>query len=383
MIKLKNHSIIILLVLTLMPLLSHAKRTHDKNDAQLNSITAQIQNISGILKNAFGKKSSLTRTLKNTEIAIGKLSKREEELNDELMQQRKELAILQQKEQEHQKTFNKQREILSQHLRASYLLGKQSSLKLLLTQQNPNKANQSLAYYGYLNNARLEIIQNISDSLEMITQQRQQIEEKTQYLEKLIDKKEQQRIALEKRQEQRQELLAQLNDNIETKDQILSELNSNKQNLEKVIAKLKSTRFLPFKSLSYSKQPQTLPLPTKGSITKHFGRKIESSELTYNGIFIKAPEKQMVHAIYPGKVVFADWLKGFGLLIIIDHGDGYMTLYARNNSLYKQTGDEIEQGDIIATVGRSGGHKEAGLYFEIRHNGIPENPETWLNKHMA
>ena len=132
-----------------------------------------------------------------------------------------------------------------------------------------------------------------------------------------------------------------------------------------------------------SEKSDHLPWPTIGKTVTHFGARVEQSDLKWSGILVRAPEGRDVTSIFPGTVVFADWLKGFGQLVIIDHGQGYMSLYGRNRNLYKQLGESVEAGERIAQVGQSGGFSESGLYFEIRHNGRPLDPERWLRRQAS
>ena len=148
--------------------------------------------------------------------------------------------------------------------------------------------------------------------------------------------------------------------------------------MEKIVHRLSRHKASsPRSRISFAKAKGPLPWPTRGTLIKRFGSKIANSDLAWNGSLIRAPNGQKIRAIFPGKVVFSDWLRGFGLLIIIDHGGGYMTLYGRNQALYKQVDDQVLPNEAIAEVGHSGGYQESSLYFEVRHDSHPENPEKW------
>lgn len=170
---------------------------------------------------------------------------------------------------------------------------------------------------------------------------------------------------------------------MQTKDQQLNTLLANKQALEQLVTQLNTpspkTPVYQQPSQPFVNMQGKLTWPTVGQITQRFGSSVDQTSVTSEGVFISAPQNQPVRAVYPGRVIFAGWLRGIGMLIILDHGNGYMTLYGHDHSLFKKVGDVVKAGDEIADVGFSGGDQKSGLYFQIRANGQPLNPETWCH----
>ena len=165
---------------------------------------------------------------------------------------------------------------------------------------------------------------------------------------------------------------------IKQQHQALEVLNQNKKTLDKTLAKLNSHP-RPSGQVTFAQQKGALVWPTNGEVTHRFGTKIQQSELTWSGVVLRAPAGQTVRSVADGDVIFAKWLSGYGMLVIINHGDGYMSLYGRNQTLYVKQGSRVKAGQKIATVGQTGGFDQPGLYFAIRHNAKPLNPKLWCS----
>jgi septal ring factor EnvC (AmiA/AmiB activator) len=197
----------------------------------------------------------------------------------------------------------------------------------------------------------------------------------------LLDRQRSQRDALETSRRERGELLADLNRDIHNTKQRLSQLKEDEQSLQELVKRLRrALAEIPSPrgpGKSFAQLKGRLRLPAEGAIAARFGMPRQVGQLKWQGILIDAPDGADVNAVAAGRVVFADWLRGFGLLLIIDHGDGYMSLYGYNQGLHKNVGDSVKAGELIATVGNSGSHSQSGLYFEIRHQGSPVDPLLW------
>jgi len=348
--------------------------------SQLDKVTHQIRSLQQMLSSAFSKKNRLVQELEDAEKGISRLSISLAMLHIQLEQQKTAITELEIDIAEQKTALAGQQQQLAKQLRSAYHLGKHDYLKLALNQQNPYTASRTNHYYRYINQARAELIQALATDLASLHQKQKEMHLRQTQLAKLQKGQQQQRIALQKRKHQRKKVIAQLENNINNRDKKLAELRANKQALEKVLNKINNKHRTLFKTSKPLYQSRGhLPWPTTGKITQHFGTQMGSSQLQYNGILISATAGQEVRAVAAGQVLFSDWLKGFGLLLIIDHGRGYMTLYAHNHSLYKHAGEKVNSGEIIASVGHSGGNAENGLYFELRHNGKPANPERWLS----
>jgi murein hydrolase activator len=281
-------------------------------------------------------------------------------------------------------------------VRAAYAIGQQSKLKLMLNQQDPALSSRMMVYYEYLNKARLEKLANIQQTVKYLDQLDKDKQAETELLEKSQGQKKSEQAALDEVKKQRKALVAQLNDDIYSKEDQLSLLKESENKLINLIKTLENepdkdnqalevtssepvspgnTASFPKLTGDFSALKGELPLPVKGKLASMIGS--SSSEDKWKGVLINAKEGTDIHAVTKGKIVYADTLKGYGLLIIVEHDKQFMTLYAFNQSLYKHKGDWVEAGDVIASVGQSGGRPQPGLYFEIRRNGKPIDPLLW------
>ena len=262
-------------------------------------------------------------------------------------------------------------------------MGKQNDLKLIINEEDPVLLGRNLQYYRYMNEARQALIVKVRKTASQLKTNETQLRQKTQELTLLAQQKEKNISQLNNHHRERDKILVALKQDIQNNAQQLMALNQDKKTLLALIQHLNTqskTQPVIQPPLSLTRLKGTLPWPTEGILQQKYGTSIQESQLTYTGVFLRAPQGQAIHTIYPGKVVFAGWLKGYGLLTIVDHGGGYMSLYAHSQSLYRQVGDLVKAGDLIATVGKTGGFHESGLYFEIRYKGMPLNPELWCSR---
>lgn len=291
------------------------------------------------------------------------------------------LIDLKNQQQVQQQQLERQRKQLAQQIRAAYIVGRQDYLKLWLNQENPFRMGRLLSYYDYINRARTQQIQSLHNTLKNIEDLKNTINQEKTNLDQMATEEKNRVEHLQLTQQQRQLILAQLTSTLEGQEQELARLQEEKQQLATLLETLDNTyQFLPNffgKPILFDNLKGKLPKPVEGQISHHFGERLVGS-LKWQGIFIEAPAGQKIQAVAPGRVVFAQWFRNLGLLIILDHGKNYMSLYAHNQSLYKNVGDIVKTQEIIASVGNSGGRKTTGLYFEIRHQGNPINPLEWL-----
>jgi septal ring factor EnvC (AmiA/AmiB activator) len=270
---------------------------------------------------------------------------------------------------------------IARQIRASYVMGRQEYLKLLLNQQDPAAVSRTLVYYDYFNRARVKQIDAIDQDLAKLAAVEQRMRDKAAELEASKQRQEEEKRHLLESQTERSEVLAKLENRIESGDQRLKSMLGDEQALIRLIESLRPTleelAIEPGEQVAFAKQKGKLPWPVKGKISARYGTSRGVGDLKWRGVLITATEGSEVRAISHGRAVFSDWLRGFGMLLIVDHGDGYMTLYGHNQSLYKEVGDWINAGEVIASVGQSGGRQQDGLYFEIRYKGQPTNPIKW------
>jgi septal ring factor EnvC (AmiA/AmiB activator) len=285
---------------------------------------------------------------------------------------------------------------LAGQVKAAYALGQQDKLKLMLNQQDPALSSRMMVYYEYLNKSRLEKLANLQQTVKYLDELDKDKQTETELLEKNLAKKRSEQAALDEVRKERNGLVAKINSDVYSEQDQLSLLKESENKLISLIQTLENeedntnqeskrgdedssipenTESFPKLTGDFSTLKGKLPLPVRGKLASMFDS--ASSEATWKGILINAKEGAEIKAVMKGKVTYAGTLKGYGLLIIVEHDKQYMSLYAFNQSLYKHKGDNVEAGDVIASVGQSGGRSKPGLYFEIRQNGKPVDPLLW------
>ena len=324
------------------------------------------------------QKNTEEQKLKNIEINIGELTKRLQNTEKRLVFQQHNLKRLNQKEKNNQQKLDEEQTALASQMRAAYMLGNQQYLKMLFNQHDISTISRISHYYRYFIEKRLQLIQSIRATLTTIKSTRQQIQQSRQQLTQLHSQLQQQQQRQEHNKTSRRRIVKTLNAKIHTKQAQLANLLKNKHALAHAISQAESRHQPAFtEKIPFNQLRGKLAWPTSGQLIRTFGEQIQDSELKLQGVVIHAPLGQKVYAIASGHVVFANWMPGYGLLLIINHGDGYMTIYGRNNALFIKTGDIVAKGQMITEVGESGGHNKSSLYFSIRHNGKALNPRRW------
>lgn len=355
---------------------------------RLKALQTEITRVQERLESARGKQGKLERELRRIEGEIGRGSRELRDIDAQLARTQARLDGLRATRRDQLDALAEQRDLLARQVRAAYAGGRQAQIKLLLNQEDPAAVGRVLAYYEFLQTARLERIDAVESTLTDLRRTEAEIDQQTQALEAARKTQQQRQDALLAGKQERGEVLAKLRAEILSSDQRLTSLREDEEQLKALLAKL--ARVLedipndgvmrPFTTLK-----GRLPWPADGQIKARFGeeRGHTGASLRWQGVLITAPEGRQVRAISHGRVAFADWMRGFGLLVIVDHGDGYMSLYGYNQSLYASVGDWVEPGQVIGAAGRSGGHDTAGVYFEIRHQGKPVNPAQWCSQSVA
>lgn len=271
---------------------------------------------------------------------------------------------------------------LEAQVRTAYTSGQQERLKLLLNQHDPATIGRLLTYYRYMSEFRGDNISAVNRHIAALTDLRQQAAAEENRIAGLARAQAAELDALAAAQNRRQDLLATLKAKIAEEGSQIQRLAAEEQDLARLIAELTSILSdYPITSEEpFSKFRGRLTWPVAGTLLHDFGQPRASDQVKWNGVVLAAPRGREVRSIYHGRVVFADWLAGMGLLVIVDHGEGYMTLYGYNETTLKSAGDWVAPGDVIATVGDSGGQQQSGLYFEIRKGTKPVNPRRWVSK---
>ncbi len=351
--------------------------------SKLQLINAQIQQIQTSVDQQHQYKVDINQQLNVIETALASLEQEIHSVNQLQLNEEKKLRQLQNKQQQEQKKLTDQRTALAQHIRTAYQLGKLNEIKIILNQENANTLSRHIGYYSYMTQQRLELISQSKETLRNLNETMNTISEHQKELKKILQQKYQQQAEQESAQKIRQKLILQLNETMQTKEQQLATLIANQKALQDALTLIQTQQPINITdNKTFSQRKGKLNWPINGDFLANFGSSLDNdtSDQHLTGVIIKAPLGAPVKAISTGKVVFANWLRGFGLLIIVDHGGGYMSLYGRNQAMYAQVGDKVKSGDLIASIGNTGGYQTPGLYFEIRQNGIPVNPSIWCRK---
>ena len=350
--------------------------------AELEALRERIEEVRAALARDRQKHSRTESELERIERRIGELAGELQRTQSSLAQARAKLERLDAERARLEQELGAHRDTLGAQLRAAYRLGRQPALRLMLRQSEPARLARALGYYGYLNQARLDAIDRTVALVGRVRAVERETEQTRQRLQQEIDALERQRRALQGARAERRRVLDRLRAAIADKDARLERMEANRAELERLLDRLSSViadiPAAPLEETPFASRNGQLRWPVDGTLRARFGAPRAQGRLRSRGLVIAAESGTEVHAVYYGRVVFADWLSGFGQLIIIDHLDGYLSLYGYNQRLLRSTGDWVTPGEPIATVGDSGGQERAGLYFEIRRDGQPIDPEGWL-----
>ena len=320
------------------------------NNDKLEQLRQQIKTLRTELNSDRERKQDLQSLLRNTETRIGKVAALLKGLKRQLRKQRRELKKLNKRRKKLRANLQTQRVNLARQIRAAYAIGQQEYIKILLNQQDPAAVSRTLTYYDYFNSARLERIQSIDTRLADLQTVEQKIKRKTAKLEKNRLEQSREKNQLEKNRGQRSEVLAKLSQQMQAKGKRLTLMLEDQRRLQRLLNRLADEELEDISPDLFAEQGDRkafanlrgkLAWPSRGRLTNRYGSRRKVGKLKWQGVMIKAPEGTEVSVISHGRVAFSDWLRGFGLLTIIDHGDGYMSLYGGNQSLYKEVGDWV------------------------------------------
>lgn len=361
---------------------AHAQQDDAAATRKLEAVQSDIRKLRTKLGNARGEVGKLEKLLSRTEGQLGNLSKELSATRASLKQKQQRITELDGRRQQLNTELAGQREALLQELRAAYAIGRQEKLKLWLNQEDIGSVGRTLVYYEYFDRARRARIAESNRTLSEISSVEAEARQQASELKQLSTSLTTQQSTLKKHRQARKKVVASLKSEINSNGKSLDTLLADERELQKVLAHINEALLgIPARAGTgpFRKLKGKLPWPVNGKVDAKFGKQRGDSAV-WRGTMIHAKKGQSVHAVASGRIAFADWMRGFGSLIILDHGGGYMSLYGHNESLHKTTGEWVEAGAVIARVGDSGGHDRTGLYFEIRHNGKPQNPARWCSK---
>jgi septal ring factor EnvC (AmiA/AmiB activator) len=349
-----------------------------------NAIKQQILSVSSKLSADKKKQAELTNELKNTEKSMGNITIKTSKLSTTIQSQSAKIKALEKQRDEDQAKLKGQQATLAKLIRANYLLQRQGKVGIVASGYSADETLRYLHYYQALDNRLLQAIQAQQQTIAHLSEILANIQQRNAALNQSFTELTQEKKTLLKEQNTRKTILDSLNTAIETNEDKLEKLKSDQQALKKIVSVATPTKATHLvaqtspKNLSFQQQRGKLPFPTNGRLESLFAIPMSNTSGYRQGDLFNSPMDTEVRSVYAGKVIYADWLRGYGLLMIIDHGNGYMTLYGRNHALYRQVGDTVNAGDKIATLGESGGFTSPALYFEIRHDGTALNPKQWL-----
>ncbi len=375
-----------LLVVAMLLVCGTASAAKDQA-TELEALQKKIETVREDVQGTRDRRNNAQQSLKKTETRIGRINRELRRLRRESRSAKKELQKLQARQQQERRQLVKQRNLMATQVRARYAMGRQEQVKILLSQSEPGSVQRVLVYYDYLNQARLRNINSVREQLESLLVVEQEISSRQQGLQRLLQTRKQSRSELKKQRKQRKKLLVGLNRKLKTKQAVLNRLLEDERRLQELLsdinklsAPVEDIRQAGQRQRPFRKLKGALPWPTAGRLRARYGQRRSSHGGSWKGVLISANHGEAVTAVAHGRVAFADWLRGYGLLIIVDHGEGYMSLYGHNQGLYKEVGEWVDAGTVIASVGDSGGQSRSALYYEIRKQGQPVDPQRWSSR---
>jgi len=348
-----------------------------QND-DLETIQSQIKTKQAEVAAQVARARQLQNELESVEVNIALTVKAQQKTRAALSANNAQLKQLNTQKESIKLALSQQQESLSKLIRSAYMTGNYDFAKMLLNQQDAANFERTITYYQYLNKESTAKIAQFRQSVAELEEVNKQLAGKQQELEQIQAQQISQHKQLQKQQASRESTLVSIRSAIESDEAKLEILQQNEKNLIEAIAQ--AQRRAEQQQQIYdglSQYKGELLMPAKGELRRMFGR-IRQGQVKWKGIVINGQVGSAVVAIHQGKVLYADWLRGFGLVTVIDHGDGFMSLYGHNQALLKQAGDAVTAGETIALLGQSGGQSSPNLYFEIRHKGQPINPVGWL-----
>ncbi|WKE65477.1 peptidoglycan DD-metalloendopeptidase family protein [Gallaecimonas kandeliae] len=343
---------------------------------KLKAVDSQINQARAALAKQKAERDRLQGALKAIDLEVGKLSRDLSDLQGQQADQQQRRQALQQKLDQLQERSKAQQALLVKQLRAAYATGQDDYLKMLLNLQSLADMERMMGYYQYLNGARLDELKQIKATRSELESTKADLDQSLAKLDALGQQIQERQASLGSQQAKQKATVDKLNQQIRSQSSQLEQMLANRDALDKLVKEAERQAKIQAGQQSLKGREGQLAWPVKGSVQALFGKR-RAAGIDWKGVIINAPGGSKVRALAGGTVVYADWVRGFGLLMVVQHKDGYMSLYGQNQALLKGVGDPVAAGEPIALVGNSGGQNEPGLYFEIRHEGQAVNPARW------
>ncbi|MBT8422165.1 MAG: peptidoglycan DD-metalloendopeptidase family protein [Gammaproteobacteria bacterium] len=372
--------ILVVLAALLFPVTGMAVDDRAQKERELEQVRLRIEKLRTVIDKDVEKRDSVTARLRDIERLLGSVRRNLNNLRTEREStEARRLALLEQKKQK-MADLDRERSGLAGQLRTAYINGREERLKLLLNQRDPAVIGRQSVYYRYFTDARVERIGRVEEHLSELTRIESEVAAQRQSLVELEQRRTEELASLEGAREKRKKIVAKLERQIQTGGSELGRLQRQAQaivtlleELERILADFPVESQQPFAKLK-----GRLAWPARGRLLGDYGEPRSGQSMKWNGVLIGAERGEQIRAIAHGRVAYSDWLPGLGLLAVIEHGDSYLSLYGHSERLDRSAGDWVEAGEVIGTVGDSGGQTVPGLYFEIRHDRVPVNPHPWF-----
>ena len=338
---------------------------------RLNALDTWIDDAGRRLANQHKRLASADRS-------IAEVAKRSRALSNRIAEAEANLAALAGQRERLDEQGREQAERIAEHIRAAWRFSGRATVKAILNQEDPAAYERMIRYHGYFAQARADAIAEFHATLTQLHENEQVLHRERTSLQAAQQSLGSDQATLLEERAERRTLIAELRTDLSDRNREREQLEESRQRLTALIADLQRQAALAAERAGAGLGAGDLPWPVHGQVQRRFGQERASGRMRWQGMVIRAPLGSDIRAVAAGQVVFADWLRGFGLLAIVDHGDDHMSLYGYADALYKRTGDRVEGGETIAAVGQSGGQSDVGLYFEIRQGGKPIDPRQWL-----
>jgi len=350
-------------------------------EADLRKVRGRISELQQAIRKSTTERDSLAARLRDAELSVAAARRRLDETRSERGASERRREELEQEKARSERTLETERAALAGQLRAAYSIGREEHVKLLLNQQDPARLGRMLIYYGYFGRARAERIASIRAELARLAELGAAVEEQTRQLAVLEERARTELAALQDARRDRGRVLGELVNRLKNRVASLAKLQREESTLEKLLADLRRviSDFPMNREEPFEKAKGRLTWPLSGRLVADFGQR-RAGGVNWNGVVLAAERGARVRAVYFGRVIYADWLPGMGLLTILEHSGGYLSLYGHNEQLFKSVGDWVAPGDVIAAAGDSGGREQTELYFEIRKGSRPLDPHQWIKK---